>query len=58
MVGDILLVCWDCKKISKTNEERLRVELQIHWGHKITLVEDMGDEGFAINDWGREEAGG
>ncbi|GAI57687.1 unnamed protein product, partial [marine sediment metagenome] len=56
MIGDILLVCWDCKKIAQTDEERLRFELYLHWGHKLTLIEDQGDEGFAINDWEQEKA--
>ncbi len=50
MKGDILLVCWDCKTMTKTNKEREVFRIQDHWGHKITLIEDMGDGGFAVNN--------
>jgi len=57
MQGDIIGVCWDCKRITQIVEEALAPYLTEHWGHKLTLAEEDGEGLLIFTDYGEEEAG-
>lgn len=49
MQGDIYCACWRCKSLDILHEDDLVVWLKTHWGHYVTLKEDLGNGEYEID---------